>query len=468
MNQGATAPDSPRRVLLDCTRTYRNDVKTGIPRVVRNIANSAQEVGRALGLECCPVVFHAGVGFVGIQRLPPPGTSPPPPLPRARRAVARSSRFQEWAKRTLGRFGLIEPAHRLHHALEQATFAGLRPIRRLTRRRGIQFRPGDVLLLLDASWNVPFWDDVQSAQQRGAQIGVVVYDLLPLRRSEFFGETCIRIFRQWWTTAAEVADFCVCISQTVWQDVQAIQREERPRRRQPLVGGSFRLGAELDRLAAEPDIHDDSTSGMLRPDAERIFSEAPDEPVYLVVGTFDPRKNQVLVLDAFDRLWSQDARIRLLLAGKYGRDSEDLVERVKRHPQSERRLFWRSDLRDGELKHCYRRAAGLITASHDEGFNLPIVEALHHGCPVLASDVPVHREVGSDYAAYFPLGNPAALAELVAAHQRRGTLSGVRSPETFRWLTWGESCRELLTRIQEMYSLPLSRRPASAAGRRAA
>jgi hypothetical protein len=102
------------------------------------------------------------------------------------------------------------------------------------------------------------------------------------------------------------------------------------------------------------------------------------------------------------------------------------------------------------LDYCYRHAAGLVTASFAEGFNLPIVEALSKGCPVLASDLPVHREVGGAFAAYFRSGDAAALAELIAGHRRRGTLPGVQSPERFHWPDWTESCRDLLGVVLEL------------------
>jgi hypothetical protein len=101
---------------------------------------------------------------------------------------------------------------------------------------------------------------------------------------------------------------------------------------------------------------------------------------------------------------------------------------------------------DRELAHCYRRAAALVTCSRAEGFNLPIVEALHQGCPVWASDLPVHREVGGNFARYFSLADPAGLAELW-----RGAATGENPrPRGFTWPDWQDSCRLLLRQIDQL------------------
>src|SRR5262249_40144708 len=124
------------------------------------------------------------------------------------------------------------------------------------------------------------------------------------------------------------------------------------------------------------------------------FERPPVRKTYLMVGTVEPRKNHAHVLSAFEQLWSAGADVNLAIVGKYSWNSTEFKERLRRHPCFGNRLFWFEDVRDGELEYCYRHAAALITASYAEGFNLPIVEALRAGCPVLASDIPVHREVG--------------------------------------------------------------------------
>lgn len=65
---------------------------------------------------------------------------------------------------------------------------------------------------------------------------------------------------------------------------------------------------------------------------------------------------------------------------------------------------------DTELSALYRQARFLAFPSRYEGFGLPVIEAQAHGTPVIASDIPVLREVAGDGAVYFPAGDASELA----------------------------------------------------------
>lgn len=345
-------------------------------------------------------------------------------------------------KLLLASVGLLRPAQRAKAELRKFLNVVSAPIRSVSWRR-VRFGPGDVLVLLDAGWTAQYWDDVRKARRRGVLVGVVVYDLIPMQHPNCLGEHARQSFHAWWKQASAVCDFVVCISESVWHDVQARGLTPRggSRSSKPLVGGSFRLGAELD-VCIQP--------GKIRPQLVRILRGPPSPNAYLMVGMLSPRKNHAFVLDAFDRLWDQGVEASLVIVGKFGWDAETLVRRIQAHPQYNQRLFWFDDVGDVELDYCYRHAAALITASYAEGFNLPIVESLHRETPVFASDLPVHREVGGEFAAYFPLDDAGALARLVEQHQQQGLPAGVKSPEDFQWPDWTESCRELLQRVVEL------------------
>jgi glycosyltransferase involved in cell wall biosynthesis len=73
---------------------------------------------------------------------------------------------------------------------------------------------------------------------------------------------------------------------------------------------------------------------------------------------------------------------------------------------------------------AYAGAAAFIFPSLAEGFGLPVIEAMGCGCPVIASDIPVFREVAGDAALFFDPHDPAALADMM----RRSLDSSVRTP----------------------------------------
>jgi hypothetical protein len=204
---------------------------------------------------------------------------------------------------------------------------------------------------------------------------------------------------------------------------------------------AFTLGAKLDGTA---------TGRAIRPELLTLMDSALPGGVYLMVGTVTSRKGHALALDACERVWAAGGDARLVIAGKNGCAGDALVDRILQHPQRGERVFWFDDLNDAELAWCFHQAWALITASQAEGFNLPIVEALSHGCPVFASDLPVHREVGGEFATYFPAGDPAALARLITDQQRQPRRQSRTSLPGFRWPDWTESCESLLKAVLQL------------------
>jgi alpha-1,2-rhamnosyltransferase len=120
---------------------------------------------------------------------------------------------------------------------------------------------------------------------------------------------------------------------------------------------------------------------------------------------------------------------------------------MRSHPEHGRRLFWFEDGSDAELDFAYRHAAALIFASRFEGFGLPLVEAMQYGLPVLASDIPVFREIGGDYPDFFQPGDELAIYDAV----RRFADSRISSPNKTRtpkpWPSWTDSARMLLEKV---------------------
>ena len=418
----ADLPFAPKRILIDCTRTAGCASNTGIERVVRNVINAGLRLAPARNVVWQPVVFDGHRDFLPVGSLAQPaaaaGPSDPPPagLPRriARRLKREVHSRLEICRRVGRSTGLVGP----------------RPVR---------FRYGDVLLLLDSSWYYPYWGAVDVARQAGAVVGVGLYDMLPISQPHHFPEELVEVYTRWWETARTRASFAVCISQSTWEEARRLHRESPPATvaGRELRGGSYRLGADLSGPVDQPP----------RPPIHATFAELEHAPAYLMVGTVNPRKNHGLALDAFERLWAEGSPARLAFAGVYGWGADELYRRITTHPEYGRKLLWFQDATDGELTHAYRHAAGVITCSTGEGFNLPIVEALREGCPVFASDLTVHREVGGDFASYFPLNDPSRLADLVKHCRGRRSPDDVRPAAEFHWPDWDECFEELFALV---------------------
>ncbi|HEX4348563.1 MAG TPA: glycosyltransferase, partial [Vicinamibacterales bacterium] len=100
-------------------------------------------------------------------------------------------------------------------------------------------------------------------------------------------------------------------------------------------------------------------------------------------------------------------------------------------------------LDDRTLAAVYRRSALVLLPSEREGFGLPVVEAMACGTPVVASDIPVLREVGGGVAEHCPVGDVDAWVRtsdrLLRERATNGTAAGERRDRAVRWashFTW--------------------------------
>lgn len=200
----------------------------------------------------------------------------------------------------------------------------------------------------------------------------------------------------------------------------------------------FHLGSELDLARAD---------GSIRTALRTLFADK--RPVYLMVSTIEPRKNHAYLIDAFERLWTSmpQTRATLCIVGKVGWKCAPLINRIKSHPEFGRRLVMFNDLGDTELEYCYQHSRSLVFPSFVEGFGLPLVEAMQRGLPAMASDIPVFREIGADFLAYFQLDEPDSLARLIQRFETSGTFPAAQPLTNWSWPGWQGSTRQLVERI---------------------
>ncbi len=300
----------------------------------------------------------------------------------------------------------------------------------------VQIHPGDILLMIDSSWEqyAEFSTIFERVRLFGGRIVTVVYDLIPLRRPETCHPGLVAVFGNWFKQAVSQSDMLLCISRSVAEDVKTYLDENRIPLPRPLEVTHWPLGADLGVNTEETPIR------------QQVIALAEDRqsPLFLMVGTVEPRKGHDFVLDAFDALWQSGEDFRLCIAGGVGWMVDDTVRRIRTHPYLNERLFFVEKFTDAEINRCYSAATALIAASVAEGFGLPIVEAALHHVPTLASDIPVFREVGGDGAIYFSLHEKDDLANKVRAISRMPLSSRRQHAARVKTHTWRESAEHLL------------------------
>jgi glycosyltransferase involved in cell wall biosynthesis len=152
----------------------------------------------------------------------------------------------------------------------------------------------------------------------------------------------------------------------------------------------------------QPNAADGELAKLLQIDAQ--------VPVLASVGNTSPRKRLDVLLRVFAALRRQFPGLRLVRAGALTAEHRQLAHKLGIGDAIAILPFLERDL----LAALYRRATLLLQTSEAEGFGLPVVEAMACGCPVVASDIPILREVADAAAAYCSVGDVQAWTDTVA------------------------------------------------------
>jgi glycosyltransferase involved in cell wall biosynthesis len=301
--------------------------------------------------------------------------------------------------------------------------------------------PGDAFLGLDLYTNgtAQNADLLHSMRGHGVQIVFVVFDLLPMLRPDFFPFGTEQYFGDFLRTVSAVSDGLLCISRSVADELAAWIAAEGVEREAPLQLAYFHLGADIGASAP---------SAGLPANAAQVYAAASARSSFLMVGTVEPRKGHAQALAAFELLWQGGVDVNLVIVGKQGWMVEQLAERMGRHPEKDRRLFWLAGVSDDMLLGLYQRCAALLAASEGEGFGLPLIEAAQHGVALIARDLPVFREVAGQHAYYFSGLGAQELADAVTAWLALKAQGQAPSSSAMPWLTWQQSARQVIDAVE--------------------
>ena len=303
----------------------------------------------------------------------------------------------------------------------------------------IEYSAGDVFFGLDMQPQVApaHKGTYQSMRRNGVKVSFLVHDLLCLQMPQYFGSGAAETFERWLAVVSE-SDGAICVSRTVAEDLQKWIIEKNPARLDDFKIDWSHNGADI--FQSKPTIG-------LPPDADSVLDALKRRPSFLMVGTLEPRKGHQQVLAAFESLWKSETDVNLAIVGKIGWMVEDLVDKIKKHPENYRRLFWIADASDEYLNSIYKECACLIAASWGEGFGLPLIEAAQRGLPIISRDLPVFREVAGDSALYFCGSHPKHITQAIQKWLLLRETADYPEVDKLQYLTWPESARRTLQKL---------------------
>jgi glycosyltransferase involved in cell wall biosynthesis len=183
------------------------------------------------------------------------------------------------------------------------------------------------------------------------------------------------------------------------------------------------------------------------------------EPYFVVLGTIEPRKNHLLLLQLWKRLAEEleAAAPRLVVIGQRGWECEQVLDLLERCAALQRVVVEQSRCNDAELSTWLHHARALLFPSFAEGYGIPLVEALSHGVPVIASDLPVFREIAQDIPDYLDPNDWAGWKRTILDYtqpESSARLAQCARLEGFRAPTWEKHFAMTEELMREVYGCP--------------
>ena len=352
----------------------------------------------------------------------------------------------------LGRFGLnlaLHPAANLARSLVgNANPLRIRAPKPLAPAQNFErlARPGDTLLVLGSPWFRRYSPTAQWLRdERRMRFGVLVHDLVPIRRPEWAVSGTARNFEEWYSDILPFCDAIFANSRNTAADVEAYLRERGFAQARPVqalpVGTGF--GSPPERLAERP-------ADMPAPGSYVLF-----------VSTMEARKNHALVVKVWSNLLDEVRNGRraaasvpdLVFAGRVGWLVGDLIQQLDNTDWLGGRVRMVHAPTDAGLRALYEGCLFTIFPSFHEGWGLPVTESLAFGKPCLSSNAAALPEAGGALCRYFDPEDLGDAHRAVAAllDDRPGLAAWEEQVRReFRPTPWSETARTLLDAVAEL------------------
>jgi glycosyltransferase involved in cell wall biosynthesis len=244
----------------------------------------------------------------------------------------------------------------------------------------------DAILLLDLNTRVNLTSVHRAQKDRPRPVIALLYDVIPLKHSDYFSPDVVRQFRIFLQQVFRLADHVIVTSHAVKEDLQSLGWTLTENIHVIPLGTAF------------------SARRPLPVDDERL--------ALAYVSTLQPHKGHHALLDAYDLLRADVRDVSLTLIGGMGVGGENLEARIRAHPDFGGRLIWLASPPDLTLEWMVHQCSVGVIPSEDEGFGLFLEEGLSLGLKMVVNDIPVFRERPNINVTYSE-ATPASLAQAI-------------------------------------------------------
>lgn len=187
-----------------------------------------------------------------------------------------------------------------------------------------------------------------------------------------------------------------------------------------------------------------------------------DGQYFVALGRLEKKKNTAFLIRAFAALRRNigvHCSLTLVLIGSFGYGEEEIRRAIAEEGVGDSvRLTGYLD--DQETSLLLARALCAIFPSRAEGFGIPLLEAMNHGVPVIATHLPVSTEVAEEAAVFVALQDMAsfvrAMKQMVfdGSFREKYRAAGYRQVQKFSWDRSAEQTWRVLRNVEKIRSLP--------------
>ncbi len=189
----------------------------------------------------------------------------------------------------------------------------------------------------------------------------------------------------------------------------------------------------------------------LHPDGDYVPSQNERSMSLIYMGSFMPYKN----VDTLVRAAGELPDFTLHLLSKIPEAEQSRLSALA--PQA--KIHFHNGVTDAEYLDLLGHATALVSASRDEGFGIPVIEAMSLGTPVVISDIPIFHEVGGEAALFAAADDPSAFAEKIhtLTDPANWIIASRKSLQQSEKFTWKRSAQELFNVLVEVASSKFTR-----------
>lgn len=232
----------------------------------------------------------------------------------------------------------------------------------------------DVVLVTGADWDRGVVGSLaRTPLGHRPRLVVLIHDLLPAVRPELLGNDAAALrFTRWLGDVCHAADAVVTVSAATRTELEEYARAR---------------GWRCPPTEVVPPATELHLATSIRP--ERV----PDGPYVVYVSTIERRKNHAVLVAAVRSAVSHGQPVpTVVFVGSWGWGIDDLRSELSRDRMLDGRVWVMNGLDDGRVRWVVEHARAAVIPSRYEGYGLPAAEARSLGVPILASDLPAHRE----------------------------------------------------------------------------